>query len=216
MRNHFHLLVQVGDVPLSAVMQRLLCRYARYFNKAHGRLGHFFQSRFKAKLCTNDAYLVALFRYIHNNPVKDGLVERSEDWPWSSHRQYIGPIRSTLVDVEAGLALLDPDPAMARRRYAILMGEQDPGFVPTFDVMEEVVDPPTTPSPRETLEKIAGELVAQEGVEFIGVPSCRRSLAISRLRREFAHRAEAQGYGNSEIARFLGVHPSAVSQYAAR
>lgn len=213
-RNHFHLLVQIGDVPLSVVMQRLLCRYARYFNKVHERLGHVFQSRFKAKLCATNAYLAALIRYIHNNPVKDGLVERPEDWLWSSHRQYIGSIRSTLVDVEAGLALLDSDPTMARRRYAKLMGEQDPGFEPTFDPGPMPARCSKAPKPAETLEKIASGLRAEEGVEFIGVTSRRRSRELSRLRREFARRAEAEGYGNSAIARFMGVHPSAVSHYA--
>mgnify|MGYP005851543293 FL=1 len=36
MRNHFHLLMEVGDIPLSRIMQSLLFRYTRYFNRWHG------------------------------------------------------------------------------------------------------------------------------------------------------------------------------------
>src|SRR5579883_3064641 len=70
MPNHFHLLVRTGPVRLSTIMQQLLTRYAAYFNTRTGRVGHVFQSRFKAYLCDRDAYLLELVRYIHLNPVR--------------------------------------------------------------------------------------------------------------------------------------------------
>jgi hypothetical protein len=36
--------------------------------------------------------------YIHQNPVRAGLVERAEDWPWSSVREYSGTLRSAEHD----------------------------------------------------------------------------------------------------------------------
>ena len=44
----------------------------------------------RAQWVEGDRYLLTLVRYIHNNPVKAGLVERMEDWAYSSHRAYLG------------------------------------------------------------------------------------------------------------------------------
>ncbi len=214
MGNHFHLLVQVGDIPLSSVMQRFLCRYSRHFNITHKRRGHVFQARFKARLCAKNAYLLTLIRYINNNPVKAGLVRRPEDWPWSSHRQYMGSLHSTLIDVEAGLALLDSDPAEARRRYARLMAKEDNDFAPRFDADQKPPRHRKVPAPPASLEDIGSALRDESGTPFPEAPPGSRPRQISRLRKEFARRAAALGHPHSAIARFLGVHPSAVTQYA--
>jgi hypothetical protein len=59
-------------------------------NRRHGRTGHLFQGRFKAILVDRDAYLLALFRYVVLNPVRAGMVDEPEQWPWSSYRAMIG------------------------------------------------------------------------------------------------------------------------------
>jgi REP element-mobilizing transposase RayT len=43
--NHVHLLVEVGTVPLSKIMQGLQFRYTRYFNRRYEKEGHLFYSR---------------------------------------------------------------------------------------------------------------------------------------------------------------------------
>ena len=43
MINHMYMAVQVSDVPLSKVAHNLLFRYARWFNRRHGRTGHLFE-----------------------------------------------------------------------------------------------------------------------------------------------------------------------------
>ena len=57
-------------------MQRLLTAYALYVRYKHRRPGHIFQGRFKAKLVEDDAYLLAVTRYIHLNPVKIAACRR--------------------------------------------------------------------------------------------------------------------------------------------
>lgn len=84
MGNHFHLAVQVGLVPLSKAMHKLLTNYCTKFNRRHDRTGHLFGGRHRAKLCTDDQFLAGLIRYIHMNPVRAGLVASPGDWPWSS------------------------------------------------------------------------------------------------------------------------------------
>ncbi len=39
-----------------------------------------------------------LCHYIHGNPVKDGLVTNSADWPYSNYLDWIGERNGSLVD----------------------------------------------------------------------------------------------------------------------
>jgi len=90
MTNHIHLAVQVGNVPLARIMQNLSFRYTQFFNRKRHETGHLFQGRYKALLIDADDYLLELVRYIHLNPVRGGIVKQPEDYPWSSHRAYLG------------------------------------------------------------------------------------------------------------------------------
>jgi putative transposase len=49
---------------------------------------------------TDPATLCIMIEYIHNNPVRRGLVERPTDWPWSSARWY--------ATGDKGLLAMDP------------------------------------------------------------------------------------------------------------
>jgi len=90
MTNHVHLALQTGDIPLSRGMQNLSFRHTRWINWREKRTGHLFQGRYKAVLVDGDSYLLELVRYIHLNPVRSGMVDNPEDYPWSGHRAYLG------------------------------------------------------------------------------------------------------------------------------
>lgn len=70
MTNHVHWLIRTGRVPISSIVHTIHGLYARIFNQKHHRVGHVFQGRFKAEVCTNDRYLLSLCRYIHRNPCR--------------------------------------------------------------------------------------------------------------------------------------------------
>lgn len=90
MTNHIHLIVQVDEVSLSRIMQNVSFRYTSYINRRLKQAGHLFQGRYKAILIDADSYLLQLIRYIHNNPVRVGMVKAPEDYSWSSHNVYLG------------------------------------------------------------------------------------------------------------------------------
>lgn len=89
MRNHVHLIIQPLTSNLADGMHALSFRYAQYFNKKYKRCGYLYQGRYKAVLVQSGMYLQRLIRYIHLNPVRAKIVEKSEDYYWSSHRAYI-------------------------------------------------------------------------------------------------------------------------------
>jgi len=62
--------------------------YSYYYNKKYERTGHLFQDRFKSEPVNDMNYFVTLFRYIHQNPVKAGIVTDIDYYPWSSWDEY--------------------------------------------------------------------------------------------------------------------------------
>ena len=85
MSNHVHLLA-TGSEPfsLSRAMQALGRRYARYFNRRHGRTGTLFEGRFHSSLVETERYLLTCMRYIELNPVRAGMVRGPGEHRWSS------------------------------------------------------------------------------------------------------------------------------------
>jgi putative transposase len=90
MDNHFHLLVETPEPTLSKGMHRLNQNHAQRFNWRHERRGHLFGERFHSKLVEKESYLLQCARYVVLNPVRAGMVERPEQYRWSSYRAMAG------------------------------------------------------------------------------------------------------------------------------
>ncbi|MDQ5858260.1 MAG: transposase [Acidobacteriota bacterium] len=121
MSNHVHLALETGPVHLSRIVLSLHGSYAQAFNQRHQRVGHLFQGRYKAFLVQKTSYLLALVRYIHENPVKAGLVSEPRLYRWSSDRFYRGAHAPDWLDTRGLFELLGADPGRAARRYRTFM-----------------------------------------------------------------------------------------------
>ena len=88
MSNHLHLLIQEREDNISDIVKRIGVTYAHYFNKKYERNGHLFQDRFRSEPVDDIEYFVTLLRYIHQNPLKAGIIENINDYPWSSWKDY--------------------------------------------------------------------------------------------------------------------------------
>ena len=100
MGNHVHHLIEIGQTPLSKVMQNILFRYTRYWNRRYKKTGHLFQGRYKAILCEKESYLLELIRYLHLNPVRSKIVNDPGDYAWSSHGAYLRGEAKTWISVD--------------------------------------------------------------------------------------------------------------------
>ena len=89
MENHYHILLQTPEVNISRCMRHLNGIYTQKYNRRHGYDGPLFRGRYKSILVSDDDYLLQLVRYIHKNPVKAGIVENIQEYPWSSYRGYL-------------------------------------------------------------------------------------------------------------------------------
>jgi len=109
---HWHQAIWIreqGDrTPVVNYLRRLSSSHALRFRFRTGTRGHghVYQDRYKAKPVTDDSHYLRLIRYIEANPVAARLVERAEQWPWSSFAERINGHRRILVD---GPVPLPPD-----------------------------------------------------------------------------------------------------------
>ncbi len=87
MPEHVHLLVDEPPVtPLATVLQVLKQTTSRRLKAAKEQ--HFWQTRYYDFNVSSHAKYLEKLRYIHRNPVRRGLVDKPEDYRWSSFRRY--------------------------------------------------------------------------------------------------------------------------------
>lgn len=123
MPNHYHLFLQLVEETLSDGMRFLNGEYARLFNKRHRRVGHLFQGRYKAHNVEEETYFLQVLRYLVLNPVRAGIVERPEQFEWSSHRAVIGEVDTPWVAVDDVLIAFAPERAAACSLYRNFVNE---------------------------------------------------------------------------------------------
>lgn len=99
MPDHFHFLLrQEEENGVRQFVQRVSNSFAHYFSLKYRKRGHVFEDKFKAVHVQTEEQLLHLSRYIHLNPVTSYLVERPEEYPYSSYRIYLGKELSDLID----------------------------------------------------------------------------------------------------------------------
>ena len=170
MDNHVHLAIETGKAPLSRIMAGLQSSYTQYFNWRHARVGHLFQGRYKAFLVEEDPYGLALIRYIHENPVRAKVVERAEDYAWSSDRYYRRGKGPEWLDLDRVLRMLGTRRSAAVREYRRLM-------------RETVVEPYEDVASWGQVIK-GDEAFAERVLQRVGEPAAmRKALAIENVAR---------------------------------
>lgn len=120
MDNHYHLLLRVGETPLSDLMRKLLGGFATAYNRRHNRVGYVFQNRYKSILCDEESYLLELVRYIHLNPVRADMVDGLaglDTYQWTGHAVLLGIHRQKWQHTDTILARFGQQTTAARRAY---------------------------------------------------------------------------------------------------
>lgn len=113
--NHVYLLIKEGKEVLSNTMKRIGTSYVCWYNWQYNRKGHLFQDRFKSEAVEDDAYFLTVLRYIHQNPLKAGLVDNIDSYKWSSYQGYIS--KTKIVNVDFVLALFDKEKDKAIEKF---------------------------------------------------------------------------------------------------
>lgn len=224
MNNHFHLLLAVHQWPLSKIMQGLQQTYTQYYNRKYEHAGHVFQQRYKAFLCSNDAYLLALVCYIHRNPQRANFPA-GLSYPWSSHKEYLTG-QGIIVNPLFVLEMFDKDVTRAVRRYADLVCQDQMEPSPAANPPQPVTT--KCAASKQVTTITGGETAATYGTSFADVArqvagemqvpleklmgNCRLRKVV-RARHVLIYRAiAAQLCTRSELARQLGVDPAIITR----
>jgi len=219
MTNHYHLLIETPDGNLSKGMRQLNGVYTQRFNARHNKVGHLLQGRYKSIVVDKDNYLLELCRYIVLNPLRANMVEKLEDWRWSSYMACAGyekgldclatnwilsQFGSTIAQATANyrdfvLAGISKESPWEKLKGQIYLGndkfiEQIKAFMRGKETIKEI---PKTQRyiARPPLEKVLNLIQNKEA------------------REKAVYEAHVQyGYTIKEIAEFLGLHYTTVSK----
>lgn len=123
MSNHFHILLRITDANLSNGIKKMCERYAVFFNKKYQRKGSVFSRPYRAALCMDDVYLLAISLYIHLNPVKAGLCKNITGYRWSSLNLYIKDRKKSFINPNLVLNILNANTDAAKKQYQKLLFE---------------------------------------------------------------------------------------------
>ena len=146
MPNHFHFILTVNSEGvrysekkkredmqlLSQSLGTVLSSYTQALNRQIGRRGNLFAHKTKAKIL-NDAkgdYALNCFMYVHQNPKLAKLVDRLEDWEFSSFLDYIGRRNGTLINKELGLDIFQiAQTQIYELTYFMIQDKMDEDFI---------------------------------------------------------------------------------------
>ena len=143
---HFVCVPKTGD-SLARAFNTLHMRYAQYFNGKRAVCGHLWRARFMS-CALDDRSVHEEVRFIETNPVRKGIVDRAEDYPWSSAKSHLMGIPDPLLtdgrflrngpsDYRAYLAGRGEEPVIRRVRERLKTGRPagDVSFVSELEKM---------------------------------------------------------------------------------
>ena len=222
MTNHYHLLIETPNANLSRGMRHLNGVYTQRFNRAHGRVGHVMQGRFKSIVVEKESYLLELARYVVLNPVRAEMVRRVRDWKWSSYRATAGqedPLPFLTIKWLLSQFGANPVDAVASYRKFVREGrdieiwnELRGGALMGSDGFVQKLSP--------YLYEMRQQREIPKGQRLIARPSLQSLFAdiTSKAdRNEKIHEATRQHeYTLAQLEEYLGLHYSTISRIASR
>ena len=138
MGNHVHLLLREKDESVSSIMQRICSSFVYWYNLKYDRNGHLFQERFKSEPVENERYLFTVLRYIHQNPIKAGIVRRIEDYKWNSYHEYFR--KNSFIDTCYILNLFSEDLTESLNKYKEFMSQENDDICLDYDEKRRLSD----------------------------------------------------------------------------
>ena len=193
MGNHVHLLVRDGEAKLSLLVKKVALSYSHWFNAKYDRSGYLFSGRFKSEPVEDDAYFLAVLRYIHNNPVKVGEATGH----WTSYDAYLGG--STIVNTDFALVMFSENRMRARELFQEFIAQHP-------DEEEEVC---LGEGKEHVSDSEAIEVIKRIG----GITSCNKLADLEREKRnQVLTSLKKAGLSIRQIARLTGINRGIVQK----
>ncbi len=188
MSNHVHILLKEGQEELGTIFRRIGATYVYWYNWKYNRRGHLFQGRYKSETVETDRYFLTVLRYIHQNPLKAGMVKKILEYPWSSYREYIE--NPKICDIEFTLNLFSEDREKAMRLFKEFNLEENKDKCLEYDQNMRWKDPEAI----DFIKRISG---VQSPLEIQGFEKEKRNDIIKKCKEE--------GLSIRQIERLTGI-----------
>lgn len=215
MGNHYHLVIQAADDPLSKVMHLINSSYSRYYNRTRGRTGHVFEGRYKAIPVQKERYLLAVLRYVHRNPVQAGMCNGVGGYRWSSDMYYRNN-QDGFVEIDLLLDMLSGNRQEAIKKYAAFMEEEDNVNYDELDVLgDEVFMSMIWPKKEKPIRKDLDEILWETGVsatDFALIKHSSRKRHLAQYKAAYVRAAVKHKYTLREIGANIGISYGAVDK----
>ena len=193
MTNHIHLLLKEGDEGLGITMRRIGASYVYWYNWKYERVGHLFQDRYKSKAVEDNAYLLTVLRYIHQNPLEAKIGKTCEDYKWSSYKEYIG--KNLLIDKDFVLNIFHQDRKKGIEKFKEFHKKEETQICLEVNERKAIKDD-------EAMEIIK---------ELCQIDSCKNIKKFKKNQRDiFLKQIKEKGLSSRQIARLTGVSRNVV------
>jgi hypothetical protein len=221
MSNHIHLALIAGRESLGSWTRRAHSPFADFMNMAHGRIGALFVRGPKSRPVAPER-VGEVIAYIHNNPVRAGVVATAAASSWTSHQAYVGLVPApTWLHVPDGLARAGFADPLDFDRWAA-----DPARAAGDRVSAEMVD--RDPQLRGAPGTARTRTVPVEAAAIVRLTAAALDLSLAEVRSPRKRRPEQRarqvavrcatmaGLTGVEIASALGITQQGVSVIARR
>ncbi len=188
MGNHIHLLMREKNEEMGIVMRRMGASYVYWYNWKYKRCGHLFQDRYISEAVEDDKYFLTVLRYIHQNPVKAGIVKDIGKYKWSSYSDYIEG--HEITDIDYALEIIDSNRERAIGTFKSF-NEED-----SSDICLEMNDN-IRMRDEEAVEIIKNVCKIQRGPELQNIEKEKRDGLIGKLK--------TTGLSTRQIERLTGI-----------
>nr|WP_243201620.1 MULTISPECIES: transposase [unclassified Fusibacter] len=94
----YHLVIHEHKSQLSTIMKSLNVSYASFMHKKYGKQGSFFKDRYQSECLMDVADTLDCIAHVHLQPIELHLVNRLDQYQWSSYGEYIADGESQLID----------------------------------------------------------------------------------------------------------------------
>lgn len=84
MSNHYHLLLTTPKENIDRFMMHFNWRISYLISLRTSVINHKFSNRYKWSIVSKQSYLLNVYRYIYQNPIRAGICENCKDYPYSS------------------------------------------------------------------------------------------------------------------------------------
>lgn len=200
MGNHVHLLMKEGNEELSRTFRCIGTCYAGYYNLKYQHTGHVFQDRYRSEAINDENYLLTVVRYIHRNPIEAAIVERCEEWKWSSFTSYFKAKKQYpkgLLDRGIIMDMFSKDEVKALEKFKLFNEEKSDDKCMDDKIRKRLTD-------EEAFESIKQTVLPYTIQEIKSLTPSERNKVVKKVK-------QIEGLTQRQIARILGISQALVS-----